>query len=613
MKKEACLAFNNGCGLSYQRQLDLIQRAGFDGYYLEWTSDININEIKAYGDSIGLVCVKMNAPIEKMGDIWKPGEAGQTALDELLVCVEACGKANIPMLVVRSCYGNDVEEPTDCGIENFAKLHEIAQEYGVQEEFEYAENPKFMDAIVSYFQSLGGGQCWNLQTEIETGQGREDEIGYGGRIESVFLGDSTLMQEREKTMKRLNRYGYDGMLSFKMSTDVTNVSEAEFSQLLQKQYEAAMEIAEIKRKAVMVDIDDELAPAVFAVGHDYHIMMYPSKQCLMWVKVGDKIYYDEKNGILRSHTKVHRVVVPMEELDRAKGYTLCLRYTINRTPYFPEIEPVQEKEFVFSSLTGKKTIRAYQLADTHGQTENPIRSAKTYGDMDLLIMNGDIMSYNDREEDCRIVYDLASAIAGGQIPIVFARGNHDLRGLLAERYWENTPTDNGNSYYTFRMGEIWGMILDMGEDKRDDHMEYGGCVCCHPFRLRETEFIKDVIARADEEYLAESVKYRLILSHCPITIKQDSLFDIEDDILREWSSLMREHIHPDLMLSAHHHRIELIYPGEPRDYRDQACPLLIANTMRDDYCAGTGLEFHDGEIKLTYTDNRGEIVGEKVL
>ena len=70
----------------------------------------------------------------------------------------------------------------------------------------------------------------------------------------------------------------------------------------------------------------ELAPAVFAVNQDYHIMLYPSRPCLMWVKVGDKIYYDESNGILRSCTAVHRVIVPMQELDEAKKYVVCLRY-----------------------------------------------------------------------------------------------------------------------------------------------------------------------------------------------------------------------------------------------------------------------------------------------
>ena len=59
--------------------------------------------------------------------------------------------------------------------------------------------------------------------------------------------------------------------------------------------------------------------------------------------------------------------------------------------------------------------------------------------------------------------------------------------------------DQGNTYYTFRIGSVWGMFLDCGEDKLDSHEEYGGTVCFHRFRERETAFIKDVIARSGEE------------------------------------------------------------------------------------------------------------------
>ena len=58
-------------------------------------------------------------------------------------------------------------------------------------------------------------------------------------------------------------------------------------------------------------------PAVFAVDKYYQIMMPCEKSCLFFVKVGDKIYYDESNGIMCSRNKIHRVEVPAAELDKA--------------------------------------------------------------------------------------------------------------------------------------------------------------------------------------------------------------------------------------------------------------------------------------------------------
>ena len=57
------------------------------------------------------------------------------------------------------------------------------------------------------------------------------------------------------------------------------------------------------------------APAVFAVGRNYHIMAPVSGNSLFWVRVGDQCYYDGSNGVMRSGCSVHRAVVPMSALD----------------------------------------------------------------------------------------------------------------------------------------------------------------------------------------------------------------------------------------------------------------------------------------------------------
>ena len=43
-------------------------------------------------------------------------------------------------------------------------------------------------------------------------------------------------------------------------------------------------------------------PTVYAVGKNYQIIVPVTKECVMWVKVGDRCFYDDSNGILRSLT-----------------------------------------------------------------------------------------------------------------------------------------------------------------------------------------------------------------------------------------------------------------------------------------------------------------------
>lgn len=362
-------------------------------------------------------------------------------------------------------------------------------------------------------------------------------------------------------------------------------------------------------------MNTNLTPAVFAVKQEYHIMMYVSEPSLMWVQVGDKKYYDEANGILRSNTQVHRAIVPMEELNAAKSYTVCLRKVIERKPYFPEIEDVKEYTYEFRPVPVEGPIRTYHISDAHNWVEGPVAATKAYGDIDFLIFNGDIPNHSGCIENCITIYQIASRITDGRIPIVFSRGNHDMRGLLAERFCELTPTDHGRSYYTFRLGNVWGMVLDCGEDKVDGNEEYGGTVCCHAFRERQTAFIKDVIAHAKEEYVAEDVKYRMVIAHVPFTVEQKVPFNIEKELYAEWVQLIGQNICPTVMISGHMHCLDVVRPGDEKDAYGQTFPVVVGATVKPDheYYAGAGLSFEGTHTEVSFTDSLGQCVRTHLL
>ena len=158
------------------------------------------------------------------------------------------------------------------------------------------------------------------------------------------------------------------------------------------------------------------------------------------------------------------------------------------------------------------------------------------------------------------------------------------------------------------------MILDCGEDKVDEHPEYGGTICCHDFRIKETNFIKDVIFRANEEYLAEGITHRVVICHCPFTFRQNPPFDIEEDIYREWTRLLREHVHPDVIVNGHMHYLEIIAPGDEHDHRNQPCPVVIGSEKQEqEYFAGSGFVFDEAGIKVYFTDNHGDTVSNQGL
>ncbi len=352
-------------------------------------------------------------------------------------------------------------------------------------------------------------------------------------------------------------------------------------------------------------------PTVWAVGENYQIFVPVNTPTLMWVKVGGADYFDHTNGIMRSDTHIHRMIVPMEALDRAGGYTVCYRRMLDRKPYFAETGDIECIEFRFKPVRGEK-INIYHIADAHNREVGPVKAAGYFDDdLDLLILNGDIPNHSGDLENFNSIYKIAGEITKGEKPAIFSRGNHDTRGFYAERFAQFTPADRGVSYFTVRLGDLWCLILDTGEDKPDDHPEYGNTVCCEAFRREENRFLEKVIANAQQEYLAPGVKKRIVISHTPFTYIQEPPFDIEQPLYSSWVKLIGRHIQPDFYLCGHLHTCEIFHPGDAQDSFGQTCPTVIGSVPDEDdgtRFTGCAIEYTQQEITVRFTDQDKTVV-----
>lgn len=361
-------------------------------------------------------------------------------------------------------------------------------------------------------------------------------------------------------------------------------------------------------------------PCVYAVGKDYQIAFNTTEFGIAWIECGGNTYRSSTGGLMISETLIHKITVPMEVLDAAKAYRICLRPLPERRPYFPELGALETHDFTFRPVDASRPVRAYMLADTHSRIEAPLRALAQYGEIDLLIMNGDVPAESKTPEDIRAIFELTGAATKGEIPVVFARGNHDYRGRLATELPKYIGTDNGNTFFTFRIGSIWGIVLDCGEDKLDEHPEYGGMVDCHAMRLAETEFIKRVIANAETEYLAPGVKTRLAINHLPfptrLVERNGDIFNIEQEIFAEWTALMNE-INPHMMICGHEHRMHMFEKGHPDLRFGAEFPVVVGSGVYfgDTKCPVpefkgasficTGFTIDGSDIKIHATDDMG--------
>lgn len=356
-------------------------------------------------------------------------------------------------------------------------------------------------------------------------------------------------------------------------------------------------------------------PCVFVVEHHYQIMVGVKEPCLLWLEIDGKRYSDAAAGVMRSDTETHSVRVPQEVLDEAGKYTVCLRMQIDRKPYFPVFSPVIRLEYAFRPLPASGSIRIYHISDAHSAVAEPVAAGRHFGTYpDLLVLNGDVLNHAGSVRDMQTVLAVGGALCEGVVPIVCSRGNHDLRGILAERVNDYLPSSGGNFYYTFRVGRIWGVVLDCAEDKIDECDEYGGTVDCHAYREAQTEMLRRIVSHAEEEYVAPGVAYRLVISHMPFSFTLQPPFDIEQPLYRTWCSILCDSVHPDLMLCGHLHLLRVEMPNSPFDCLGQPCPVIIGgNPIGQGRYGGAAITLDGRLAEIVFNDNFGEILGRQVL
>ena len=136
LERKICLATSGSFGLSTEAQIRLFQRIGFDGFFTDWTPQADIALYRRLADELGMLYQSIHAPFTNAALMWKPREAAQPAIDELLACLEDCANYGVPLMVVHAFIGFEDHTPTACGVENFRIVVERARALGVSVAFE---------------------------------------------------------------------------------------------------------------------------------------------------------------------------------------------------------------------------------------------------------------------------------------------------------------------------------------------------------------------------------------------------------------------------------------------------------------------------------------------
>ncbi|MCX6903939.1 MAG: FN3 domain-containing metallophosphoesterase family protein [Verrucomicrobia bacterium] len=253
-------------------------------------------------------------------------------------------------------------------------------------------------------------------------------------------------------------------------------------------------------------------------------------------------------------------------------------------------------EHRFTTLDARKPATSFVVLNDRHEKVVPLAASLAsvkWTNVDLAFLNGDMVNaVKDEPQLYQCVVDPCTQNFAATIPLVYVRGNHDTRGSFARRLLDYFPTDSGRYYYTLQHGPVSFLVLDCGEDKGDENVEYYGLVDFEPYMRQQVQWL----ARALEEPAFQKARFRVCFLHVPPAQKSDPKF-----IRPHW---LQDNVVPllnqgkiDLLISAHTHK----YSIQPAGTNGLNFPMITGGTETVIRCDVTA-----DQIRVTSTDLSGK-------
>ena len=241
MESLLCMNIGKGFNAPYTQQIGMLKAAGFDGFFMSYTSEEEvIHACAAHARASGMIFQSLHAPFTRMKTMWDGSEEeAEAALNELLHCLDICAEEKIPLLVVHAFIGFEDHTPTAAGIERFGRLVAAAEKTDVLRAFENTEGEEYLDALLKFFRhSPAVGFCWDSGHEQCYNHSQDLLKKYGDRLLCTHINDNLGIRDHEGKItwlddlhllpfdgvidwadaaKRLRKCGYKGALTMELN------------------------------------------------------------------------------------------------------------------------------------------------------------------------------------------------------------------------------------------------------------------------------------------------------------------------------------------------------------------------------------------------------------
>lgn len=245
------------------------------------------------------------------------------------------------------------------------------------------------------------------------------------------------------------------------------------------------------------------------------------------------------------------------------------------TGYWPKTGIEKQSEtFSFTTFDPRKTsVRFASITDTHEnlvRLDTLMRHLKN-DSLDFLVQTGD--AFNDVRSEAQVFDKWLAPLLNGKlqhsIPLILARGNHDVRGPFARELVKYVPVEEGRYYFSRDAGPVHLLVMDSGEDKPDSTQVYASLNRFEEFRNEELAWFKRHTATNAR---ARSAPFRIVVMHQP-SWGWDWSSPASDSSRAEWVRAANT-AGVDLVIAGHDHDFSFT----PAGTKGANYPVLVVGT-----------------------------------
>lgn len=335
------------------------------------------------------------------------------------------------------------------------------------------------------------------------------------------------------------------------------------------------------------------------------VMWHTTVPCHSWVEYGtDTTRLIKKqpvvDGQVVSNTCLHKIRLENLVPGQKYYYRVCSREITLYGAYKKEFGETAVSGFASFSLPDKKSsdFTVVVFNDLHKTASTLSGLYEQIKDIpyDLVICNGDIVDDPHTAADAvNFISKVNSTLGGNEVPIIYLRGNHEIRNAYSLKLKEQFDYIGGKTYGAFNWGDTRFVLLDCGEDKPDDHWVYYGLNDFAQLRADEAGFLKKEVA---SPAFKKAVK-RVLVHHIPIygeTDRYNPCRELWEPFLLKASF--------DISLNAHTHRFSYYPEGKAGN----PYPVVIGGGYKPESATVMVLQKKDKEMSLKVINIKGETI-----